>query len=68
MHAEQERIVDEIATRHRMLTTEELQAEYTVTGFSAPFVGVVRKADGQRGSMMFVATHPRYYYDFQPDN
>jgi hypothetical protein len=45
--------------------TEELQRDYTVTGFLAPFVGVVRKSDGVEGSMMFQA-RPRFYFGFEP--
>lgn len=45
--------------------TEELQRDFTVTGFSAPFVVVVRKADGVKGTLEF--THsPRVYFDFTP--
>ena len=47
--------------------TEELQAEFRVLAFAAPFVFVERKADGQPGSMVF--THlPRWYFHFQPAN
>ena len=46
--------------------TLELQRDFTVQSFAAPFVIVTRKADGVRGSMMF--THsPREYFDFKPD-
>ena len=45
--------------------TEQLKAEFDVMGFAAPFVIVVRKADKQRGLLMF--THwPRWYFDFHP--
>ena len=47
--------------------TEELQRDFEVLGFSAPFVVVRRKSDGQKGTMEF--THqPRWYYDFRPDS
>jgi hypothetical protein len=47
--------------------TEELKREFTVIGFMAPFVLVVRKSDGVRGSMEF--THkPRYYFNFTGDD
>ena len=43
--------------------TSELQEHFTVESFLAPFVVVVRKADGAKGSMQF--THnPRFYFDF----
>ena len=46
--------------------TGELTAEFTVTGFMAPFVGVVRKSDGAKGSMMFQHS-PRFYFGFVAD-
>lgn len=46
--------------------TEELQRDFRVTGFAAPFVVVVRKADGVKGTLEF--THsPRVYFDFRAD-
>jgi hypothetical protein len=45
--------------------TQQLQEHFTVQGFLAPFVSVIRKADGVKGVMMF--THsPRRYFDFTP--
>jgi hypothetical protein len=45
--------------------TTQLQVDYEVLGFSAPYVVVIRKADKQKGSLEF--THmPRRYYNFQP--
>jgi hypothetical protein len=42
-------------------TTEQLKADFTVTGFSAPFVVVRRKSDGKLGTLEF--THsPRVYF------
>ena len=46
--------------------TEELQRDFEVVGFGAPFVVVVRKSDGQRGSLEF-QHRPRFYYGFVPD-
>jgi hypothetical protein len=43
--------------------TEELTRDFTVEGFAAPFVVVVRKADGKKGSMMFQHS-PRFYFKF----
>ena len=49
------------ADRH--WTTDQLREEFEVDSFVAPFVVVVRKADGARGSMEF--THdPRLYFNF----
>ena len=43
--------------------TQELQEEFEVQGFAAPFVVVRRRADGVRGTLTF--THsPRVYFDF----
>ncbi len=40
--------------------TKELTEEFNVVGFQAPYVVVVRKSDGVKGSMEF--THsPRVY-------
>lgn len=45
-------------------TTTELQEQFHVEGFCAPFVVVTRKIDGVRGSLMF--THsPRLYFSFE---
>jgi len=45
--------------------TEELQIDFEVIGFAAPFCVVRRKADGVKGSLRF-RHHPRVYFDFQP--
>ena len=47
-------------------TTDQLRAEFTVVGFLAPFVEVVRKSDGVRGTMLF-RHDPRVYFDFTPE-
>lgn len=45
--------------------TEELQRDFSVIGFAAPFVIVRRKSDGQKGTLEF--THsPRVYFNFEP--
>lgn len=44
--------------------TEQLQQEFVVTGFLAPYVLVRRKRDGVTGTMLF--THnPRVYFNFR---
>ena len=43
--------------------TQELQRDFEVKGFLAPFVSVVRKCDGAKGCMMFQA-RPRFYFGF----
>ena len=46
--------------------TQELQADYSVQGFMAPFVVVSRKADGVRGTLMF-SHSPRFYHSFSAE-
>ena len=43
--------------------TEELQKDFKVTGFMAPFVLVVQKNTGKEGPMMF-QHNPRFYFGF----
>jgi len=45
-------------------TTEELQKEFEVIGFSMGYVVVKRLSDGQLGSMDFDHS-PRIYYSFK---
>jgi len=45
--------------------TAELARDFAVEGFAAPFVVVIRKADGVKGSLQFQHS-PRFYYAFQP--
>ena len=46
--------------------TEELQRDFEVLGFSAPYVVVKRLSDGTKGSLEF--THsPRVYSNWIPD-
>jgi hypothetical protein len=45
-------------------TTTELQKDFDVIGFQAPFVVVVRKKDKVKGSLEF--THmPRVYFNWK---
>ena len=46
--------------------TEQLQKDFEVQGFMAPFVGVRRKSDGKKGAIMF-QHHPRFYFNFNGD-
>lgn len=47
-------------------TTAELQADFRVLGFAAPFVIVERRGDGVKGTLTF--THsPRHYFGWKPD-
>ena len=42
----------------------ELQNDFDVIGFGAPYVEVIRKSDGKRGTVKFQHS-PRYYFSFQ---
>jgi hypothetical protein len=44
--------------------TKQLQEDFAVEGFMAPFCSVTRKEDGARGALLF-QHHPRYYWGFQ---
>jgi len=46
--------------------TDELQREFRVCGFMAPFVVVVRKSDNVTGTLLF-QHHPRFYFSFKAD-
>ncbi len=46
--------------------TQQLQEEFAVQGFMAPYITVRRKSDGATGTLQF--THsPRFYFRWQPD-
>lgn len=56
---------DLAATDGPTWSTEQLQQDFSVIGFAAPFVIVRRKSDGQKGTLEF--THsPRVYFNFEP--
>lgn len=46
--------------------TAELQAEFSVLSFLAPFVSVCRKSDGKMGTMLFQHS-PRFYFEFKEE-
>ncbi len=46
--------------------TAELQEDFCVIGFQAPFVVVVRKHDDVKGTLEFQHL-PRFYFDFTED-
>lgn len=46
--------------------TAELQRDFSVQSFLAPFVLVRRKSDDKLGTLMFQHM-PRYYFDFRGD-
>jgi len=49
---------------HQCWNTTELERDFRVKGFQAPFVVVERKTDGQLGSLEFTHT-PRYYFNWR---
>lgn len=51
------------AKHGQVWNTSELQKDFTVESFLAPFVGVTRKADGARGLLTF-QHRPRFYWGF----
>jgi len=44
--------------------TAQLQEDFSVVGFGAPYVVVRRKADNVEGSLQF-QHRPRFYYNFK---
>lgn len=54
------------ATYGEVWDTKELQRDFSVTGFMAPYVVVKRKSDGIVGSLTFQHS-PRLYYGFTKD-
>jgi len=46
--------------------TKQLQEDYTVVGFAAPCVVVIRKSDSQKGTLEF-QHEPRAYFEFVKD-
>jgi hypothetical protein len=46
-------------------STDQMSEDFDVLGFMAPFIGVVRKSDNVKGSLMFQHS-PRFYFGFQP--
>jgi len=68
----QVRSADDAAERARLVrlwgkvwNTDELQAEFTVHGFGAPFVIATRISTGEKGSLMFQHS-PRFYFGWEP--
>jgi len=45
--------------------TTEVQCDFTVNGFMAPFISIVRKSDGVKGTLVFQHS-PRFYWGFEP--
>jgi hypothetical protein len=47
-------------------TNDELLAQFEVSHFEPPHVHVIKKDNGQRGTVAFIDS-PRFYFDFQPE-
>ena len=45
--------------------TQEVQQDFQVLGFLAPYVTVIRRSDGQKGSLE-LQHDPRFYFNFRP--
>lgn len=57
---------EELEKEHgQVWDTEGLVKDFDVEGFVAPYVVVVRRSDGQRGSLEFQHS-PRFYFNFHP--
>lgn len=48
----------------KVWTTGEMTKEFDVKSFLAPFVTVVRRSDGVKGTLMF-SHRPRFYFKFK---
>ena len=56
---------DQLEAMHgQVWDTEQLKVDFQVTGFLAPFVTVVRKADQKPGLLCFQHL-PRFYFHFE---
>jgi|SaaInlStandDraft_2_1057019.scaffolds.fasta_scaffold63731_4 hypothetical protein len=55
---------EDLEQKHgRVWDTSELQKDFQVHSFAAPYCVVVRKIDNERGTIMF-QHDPRYYFSF----
>ena len=56
---------EELEKRHgQVWDTQEVQNDFNVIGFMAPFAVVQRKADGKEGMLTF-QHYPRFYFSFE---
>ena len=56
----------DLAQADQRWDTQQLQRDFIVRSFLAPFVFVTRKSDGAKGTMKFVH-RPRFYFNFVED-
>jgi hypothetical protein len=65
--AEKSRVREELLKTYPLVwDTAELQRDYVVLGFQAPYVVVRRKSDDKLGSLQF-CHRPRFYFGFVED-
>ena len=56
-----------LEARHgQVWDTRELQQDFTVESFCAPFMVATRKETGKRGTLMF-QHNPRFYFNWRED-
>lgn len=55
----------DLETAKEKWTTDEVREQFEVLGFMAPFVAVIRRSDGVKGSLEFNHS-PRVYFNFVP--
>ena len=55
-----------LQTNSDVWSNEELLDTFEAASFDPPYVHVIRKSDGQRGTVVFIDT-PRLYFAFQPE-
>lgn len=61
-----EELVARVNRGEQVWDTVQMQQDFEVKGFMAPFVVVKRRSDGLVGTLLF--THfPRYYFGWQAD-
>jgi hypothetical protein len=67
MSKETEQLKEQLTQQYgKVWNTKELQEDFEVIGFQAPYVVVKKKSDGVVGSLEF--THmPRFYFNFKED-
>lgn len=57
------RKIEDVRIEDHKLTTEDALAIYDITGFRAPYVTAIRKADNVKGTLEF-SHNPRFYFNF----
>ena len=50
-----------------VLSNDELLEQFELSHFDPPYVHVIRKTDGKRGTVAFIDS-PRLYFEFQPED